>query len=249
MVKTLQTIFLICSLNLAFTRLFAAIIPPFFIICIHFCVNYDLYDFCWKVLLYTKVKWTANNFQIECGAGRQREPRVKAVSELSFIARSGSEAPECSHQMHKKFPNKILIDDTRWKFYCTCTGPVISVGPRRNILKTLMASIKWRQWRNPDVVRVLKSWKQHRSRTRSYWLIKVRTLSEETRWDSRIDQKLISCQVKGYERKCFLLLCFHWLMWFVSRSLGYKVKEVIYTESGASDAKLMNVWFTMGRRQ
>ena len=41
-----QTIFLICSLNLAFTRLFAAIIPPFFIICIHFCVNYDLHDFC-----------------------------------------------------------------------------------------------------------------------------------------------------------------------------------------------------------
>ena len=46
------------------------------------------------------------------GRAGRREPRVRAVSELSFIARRGSEA-ECSHQMHKKFPNKILIDDTR----------------------------------------------------------------------------------------------------------------------------------------
>ena len=103
MVRTsTQTIFLICSLKLAFTRLFAAIIPPFFIICIHFCVNYDLRDFCWNVELDTKVKWTANNFQIECGEGEWREqPRVRDVSELSFIAR---EPPSSvlALQMHKK---------------------------------------------------------------------------------------------------------------------------------------------------
>ena len=105
MVRTLhhttQTIFLICSLKLAFTRLFAAIIPPFFIICIHFCVNYDLRDFCWKLELDTKVKWTANNFQIECGEGEWREPRVRDVSELSFIAREPPSSVLAS-QMHKK---------------------------------------------------------------------------------------------------------------------------------------------------
>ena len=37
-------IFLICLLNAACTWLFSAIMLTFFIICIHFCVNYDLFD-------------------------------------------------------------------------------------------------------------------------------------------------------------------------------------------------------------
>ena len=56
---------------------------------------------------------------------------------------------------------------------------------------------------------VLKSWESNIGPALpSYWLIKVKSLSEEeTRWDSRIDQNL-SCQGRDKENTFIYFLCF-----------------------------------------
>ena len=66
-------------------------------------------------------------------------------------------------------------------------------------------------WRIPDVMFcVLKSWESNIGPALpSYWLIKVKSLSEEeTRWDSRIDQNL-SCQGRDKRKYFYLFPLFH----------------------------------------